>query len=126
MKSIENAAPEICGKRTEWLVRFMTYNVYGYSNKTAHTTPEIRQPYQLALLGTYDADVVGFQEFSKKYRSDEFLSGMSKLGYSEVGSGALGVNGANYPPCFIEPMRSRLPIAVITNMTEQTIKTQNP
>ena len=100
MKLIENAAPEICGQRAEGLVRFMTYNVYGYVNKTAHTTPEIRQPYQLALLDIYDADVVGFQEFAKKYRSDEFLGGMSKLGYSEVGSGALGINGTNYTPLF--------------------------
>lgn len=100
MNKVKSVAPEVCGPRGEGLVRFMTYNVYGYTNKTAHTTPEIRQPYQLALLDAYKPDIIGFQEFAKKYRSPEFLCGIMSLGFSEVGGGSLGVNGANCTPLF--------------------------
>lgn len=95
-----NAAPETCGACEDGRVRFMTYNVYGYKNKTANTTPDIRQPYQISLLDAYRPDIVGFQEFSKRYRTPEFICELTASGYSEVGGGALGIDGKNYTPLF--------------------------
>ncbi|MBQ9112632.1 MAG: hypothetical protein IJY08_03525 [Clostridia bacterium] len=90
-----------CGAKRAGRVRYMNYNVYGWNNKKANTTPAERQPFQLSLLRSYNADILAFQEFGKHYRKQEFLGGLEALGYTEVGNGELrNEKGTNLTPLF--------------------------
>lgn len=102
-------ALQTCNQKQEGQIRFLTYNVYGWTDKTHNTTPTLRQSYQLPILRSYDADILAFQEFSNdnvekgvtRYRSEPFLNGLTELGYAEVGEGTLlNTDGANFTPLF--------------------------
>ncbi|MBQ7348088.1 MAG: hypothetical protein IJW55_09980 [Clostridia bacterium] len=101
-------ALQTCGQKQEGQIRFLTLNVYGWANTSHNTTVALRQPYQVSLLKSYDADILAFQEFSNstekgtvRYRSESFLADLAELGYSEVGDGTLlNTDGANFTPLF--------------------------
>ena len=100
------AAYKTCGTAAEGQVRFMTYNVYGWATNYAKNTTGRRQPLQISMIGTYQPDIIAFQEFSSDhitdgYRSETFLNELKALGYAEVGNGELrNVDGRNLTPLF--------------------------
>ena len=103
-----------CAQKQDGQIRFLTFNVYGWTNATHNTTAELRQPYQISLLKSYDADILAFQEFSNsnlekgvvRYRSASFLAELSALVYAEVGEGTLlNSDSANFTPLFYKKDR---------------------